>query len=139
MTGKVKDMSKRAHQGGAAGPSQRQLKVGETIRRALAEVLARGEAHGLGAAGQSITVTEVRMSPDLRLATAYVMPLGGREQEAALAALGEARGELRRAVNKRLALKFSPDFKFVLDETFDRYDATREMLSQEAVRRDLGE
>ncbi|MGF1446443.1 MAG: 30S ribosome-binding factor RbfA [Pikeienuella sp.] len=123
----------------SAGPSQRQLKVGETLRRAVADVLTRGEAHGLGLLGASITVTEVRPSPDLRHATAYVMPLGGRDREAALAALHEARKEIRHAVNRRVRLKYSPEWRFELDETFDRYDETRAMLNQEAVRRDLGE
>ncbi len=119
------------------GPSQRQLRVGETLRRALAEVLARGEAHELGLMAASVTVTEVRPSPDLRQATVYVMPLGGRDREATLDALRAARGELRRAVTRRVRLKYSPELAFVLDESFDRYDETRALLSQETVRRDL--
>ena len=123
--------------GGPAGESQRQLRVGELIRRALSEVLIRGEAHGLAVPGSTVTVTEVRPSPDLRQATVYVMPLGGRDREATLAALAEARAELRRAVMRRVRLKYAPDLRFVIDESFDRYDETRAMLSQEAVRRDL--
>ncbi len=125
--------------GGRAGAeSQRQLRVGELVRRALSEVLMRGEAHGLAVPGPTITVTEVRPSPDLRQATVYVMPLGGRDREATLAALDAARGELRRAVMRRVRLKYAPDLRFLLDESFDRYDETRAMLAQEAVRRDLG-
>ncbi|WP_285669503.1 30S ribosome-binding factor RbfA [Paralimibaculum aggregatum] len=130
-------MARDRNKGGARGPSQRQLRVGETIRRALAEVLMRGEAHGLGMAAASITVTEVRPSPDLRQATVYVMPLGGRDPEGAIAALMEARGEIRRSVDRRLSLKYSPDLKFVIDDTFDRYDETRAMLNRDTVRRDL--
>ncbi len=125
--------------GGRLGESQRQLRVGELIRRALSEVLIRGEAHGLSVPGSTITVTEVRPAPDLRHATCYVMPLGGRDLEATIAALDEARAELRRAVMRRVHLKYAPDLRFVIDESFDRYDETRAMLSQDAVRRDLGE
>ncbi len=123
---------------GQKGQSHRQLRVGETLRRALADVLMRGEAHGLAVPGPTVTVTEVRPSPDLRHATVFVMPLGGREREATLAALTEARGELRRAVNRRIRLKYSPELAFRLDESFDRYDETRAMLAQPPVRRDLG-
>lgn len=121
----------------AGGRSQRQLRVGESVRRALAEALARGEAHGLALSGAAITVAEVRMTPDLRHATAYVMPLGGRGRDEAIAALTEARGELRRAVSRRVRLKYAPELHFLLDETFDRYDETRAMLTQDRVRRDL--
>lgn len=125
--------------GSAAGLSQRQLQVGETLRRALSEVLMRGEAHMLDFPGERITVTEVRAGPDLRNATAYVMPLGGLERERAIAALEAARGEIRRAVGRKVRLKFTPDFTFALDETFDRYDETRNLLRRDEVRRDLGE
>lgn len=119
------------------GPSQRQLRVGETIRRALAQVLQRGDVHDDELTRMSITVSEVRCSPDLKVATAYVMPLGGFQADEGLDALRRNRSELRRAVNKSLALKFSPELRFQLDETFDRMDDTRRMFSQERVRRDL--
>lgn len=122
---------------GAGTPGQRQLRVGELIRRALSEALMRDEAHSLAVRGATITVTEVRPSPDLRHATVYVMPLGGRGREEALAALEAAKGELKRAVTRRVRLKFAPELRFVLDETFDRYDETRAMLSDARVRRDL--
>ncbi len=121
------------------GPSQRQLRVGELIRRTLSEVLARGDIHDPDLNRMSITVGEVRTSPDLRVATAYVLPLGGKGQEDVLKLLARNKGELRRAVSKKLALKFSPDLKFQLDETFDRMDDTRRILQQDAVRRDLDE
>jgi len=124
---------------GGSGPSQRQLRVGELIRRTLSDVLNRGDIHDPDLNRMSITVSEVRTSPDLRIATAYVLPLGGRDPEAAIAALARNRGELRRAVGKATALKFTPDLRFVTDETFDRMDETRRLFSQDDVRRDLDE
>lgn len=118
------------------GPSQRQLRVGELIRRTLSEVLARGDVHDPDLNRMSITVGEVRTSPDLRIATAYVLPLGGKGQDEVLKLLGRNKGELRRAISKKLALKFAPDLRFQLDQTFDQMDDTRRMLEQEAVRRD---
>ncbi|MFL4469692.1 30S ribosome-binding factor RbfA [Tateyamaria armeniaca] len=124
----------RFHEGG--GPSQRQLRVAELIRRTLAEVLARGDVHDPELNTMSITVGEVRTSPDLKIATAYVLPLGGQGQDDVLKLLARNKGELRRAVSKKLALKFAPDLRFQLDETFDRMDDTRRMLEQDDVRRD---
>ncbi len=118
------------------GPSQRQLRVGELIRRSLSEVLARGDVHDPDLNRMSITVGEVRTSPDLKIATAYVLPLGGDGREEVLKLLARNKGELRRAVSKKLALKFAPDLRFQLDETFDRMDDTRRMLNQDDVRRD---
>lgn len=118
------------------GPSQRQLRVGELIRRALSDVLARGDVHDPDLNRMSITVGEVRTSPDLKIATAYVLPLGGQGQEEVVALLARNKGELRRIISKKLALKFAPDLRFQLDETFDRMDETREMLGREEVRRD---
>ncbi|MFK7744353.1 MAG: 30S ribosome-binding factor RbfA [Roseobacter sp.] len=118
------------------GPSQRQLRVGETIRRALSDVLARGDVHDTDLNRLSITVGEVRTSPDLKIATAYVLPLGGRGQDEVIALLARNKGELRRQVAKKLTLKFAPDLRFQLDETFDRMDETRDMLSRDEVMRD---
>lgn len=125
----------KSHDG--AGPSQRQLRVAELIRRTLSEVLARGDIHDPDLNRMSITVGEVRTSPDLKIATAYVLPLGGRGKETVLKILARNKGELRRAISKKLALKYAPDLRFQLDETFDRMDETRRMLAQDAVRRDL--
>lgn len=111
--------------------------MGELIRRTLSEVLARGDIHDPELNAMSITVGEVRTSPDLRVATAFVLPLGGHGAEAALSGLRRNRHELRRAVSKKLTLKFAPDLRFAIDETFDRMDETRRLLSQDAVRRDL--
>ncbi len=126
-----------ARQGRGAGPSQRQLRVGETIRRRLAEVLGKGEIHDPELERLAITVSEVRASPDLRQATAYVLPLGGAGGEAALVLLGRHRGALRRAVAASLGLKFAPDLRFVLDDAFDRAEAMRRLLDDPAVRADL--
>ena len=121
------------------GPSQRQLRVGETIRRALADVLVRGELHEPDLDGVAITVGEVRCSPDLKIATAFILPLGGRDAERVLTALNRARGELRRQVTRAVSLKFSPELRFRLDQTYERIDDTNRMLDQARVRRDLGE
>ncbi|SHF57405.1 ribosome-binding factor A [Pseudosulfitobacter pseudonitzschiae] len=124
----------KSHDG--AGPSQRQLRVGELIRRTLSEVLARGDVHDPDLNRMSITVGEVRTSPDLRIATAYVLPLGGDGKDEVLKLLARNKGELRHVVGKKLALKFAPDLRFQLDQTFDQMDDTRRMLNQDAVRRD---
>lgn len=122
-----------------SGPSQRQLRVGELIRRTLADVLARGEVHDPDLNRMSITVGEVRATPDLKLATVYVLPLGGKNREEALAALRRNRNELRRLVSKGMTLKYTPELRFEIDETFDQMDATRRLFESEAVRRDLEE
>lgn len=119
------------------GPSQRQLRVGELIRRKLSEMLQRGEVHDPDLGRMSITVGEVRTSSDLRVATAYVLPLGGDGKEEALAALRKNRYEIRREVSKALSIKFSPEIRFEIDETFDRMEATRRLLADEHVRQDL--
>lgn len=121
----------------SAGPSQRQLRVGELIRRTLAEVLARGDIHDPDLNRYSVTVGEVRTSPDLKVATAYVVPLGGEGQVELLDLLRRNRNELRRAVSKNLTLKFSPELRFQIDDTFDRMDDTRRMFAQDDVRRDV--
>jgi ribosome-binding factor A len=115
----------------------RQLRVGEVIRRALSDALMRGETHEPELDGVSVTVTEVRLSPDLKVATAYVMPLGGANGPGIVKALARAKWELRKAVNKQTTLKFSPDLRFRLDETFDQFDETRRLLGDERVRKDL--
>jgi ribosome-binding factor A len=119
------------------GPSQRQLRVGELIRRTLSEVLMRGDIHDPDLNRMSITVGEVRVSPDLRIATAYVLPLGGKGQEDVLKLLARNKGELRTFIGKKAGLKHAPDLRFRLDETYDQMEETRRILSQEVVRRDV--
>ena len=131
-------MGKNLHHDGP-GPSQRQLRVGELIRRTLAQVLAQGDIHDPDLNRLSITVGEVRTSPDLKIATAYVLPLGGQGQEDVVALLARNKHELRRVIGKKVGLKYTPDLRFRLDETFDRMDQTREMFARADVRRDLPE
>lgn len=119
------------------GPSQRQLRVGELIRRTLSDVLNKGEVHDPDLNRLSITVGEVRTSPDLKIATAFVLPLGGKGSEDAIAILARNKAEIRRAVSKQMTLKYTPDFRFRLDETFDRMDDTRRLFSDETVQRDV--
>ena len=123
------------HEGG--GPSQRQLRVGELIRRTLSDVLARGDIHDPELERMSITVGEVRTSNDLKIATVFVLPLGGIGQEDVLKILARNQGELRRAVSKQLSLKYAPEFRFRLDQSFDRMDDSRRLFTQENITRDL--
>jgi len=97
----------------------------------------RGEIHDPDLNRMSITVGEVTVTHDLRIATAYVLPLGGREADAALDALRRNKGELRRVLTKKLTLKFSPELRFEIDRTFDQMDSTRKLFEQDDVRRDL--
>lgn len=119
------------------GPSQRQLRVGEVIRRTLSDVLMRGDLHDEDLSGVSITVGEVRTSPDLKVATVFVLPLGGQDSERIIAALNRNSKELRHQVTKGMALKFSPKLRFLADQSFDQMDETRRLLSLDDVRRDL--
>lgn len=119
------------------GPSQRQLRVGELIRRTLSDVLLRGDVHDPDLNRHSITVGEVRCSPDLKVATAFVLPLGGAGAEEALSALRRNTAEIRHLVAKAMTLKYAPQLRFQLDETFDRLDDTRRMFEDEKVRRDI--
>jgi ribosome-binding factor A len=119
------------------GPSQRQLRVGELIRRTLSEALIRGEVHDPELQSMSITVSEVTVSRDLSVATAWVLPLGGKDAEAAVAALARNRGELRHLVSREIRLRHAPDLRFRIDETFDRMDATRRLFERDDVRRDV--
>ncbi len=128
-------MAKQTHHS-SRGPTQRQLRVGELIRRALSDILHRGDIHDPDLNRMSITVGEVRTSPDLRVATAFILPLGGKGKDEALLALRTNRYEIRRAVSKTLALKYSPEIRFLIDETFDQMDDTRRMLAQDDVMRD---
>ena len=116
--------------------SQRQRRAGELIRHALAEILSRGEVSDPVLETRVVTVPEVRMSPDLKLATAYVMPLGGQDIDAVIAALNANRKFLRGQVAKRVHLKFSPDLRFRADETFDAGARMDALLDSDIVQRD---
>jgi len=131
-------MARGHHRETAPGPSQRQLRVGELIRHALAEMLIRGEVHDPTIEGHVITVPEVRMTADLRLATIYVMPLGGRDTQQVLEALEHNKRYLRGEIAKRVNLKFAPDIRFRIDERFDEAERIEKLLRTPAVKRDLG-
>lgn len=133
----MKGMSKNRTSSGN-GPTQRQLRVGELIRRTLSDVLNRAEIHDPDLNRMSITVGEVRCSPDLKVATAYVMPLmGSVPVEDAIAALARNKAELRHRIGTQLTLKYAPDLRFRPDSTYDQLDETRRLFSDEKVKRDL--
>ncbi|MFL6797182.1 MAG: 30S ribosome-binding factor RbfA [Xanthobacteraceae bacterium] len=135
-------MARRHHdRDSAAGalPSQRQLRVGELVRHALADLLARGEVHDPVMETHLISVPEVRMSADLRLATIYVMPLGGRDGNEVMTALERNQRYLRGEIARRINLKFAPDIRFRIDERFDEADRIEKLLRSPQVQRDLGE
>lgn len=124
---------------GLKAPSQRQLKVGELIRHALAEILTRGDVIDEVLSRHSLTVPEVRMSPDLRLATCFVMPLGGDEAEEVVAHLEKHKRFVRGEVAKRVSLKFIPELRFKVDTSFEVSSRIDELLASPEVARDLDE
>lgn len=128
-------MAKKSNSRGS-GPSQRQLRVGELIRHALAEMLARGDIHDDVLARHVVTVPEVRLSPDLKLATCYIMPLGGQDVAPVLKALDANKRYIRGEVAHRVNLKYAPDLRFRQDESFDEAARIDALLDSEAVRRD---
>jgi ribosome-binding factor A len=121
-----------------SAPSQRALRVGELVRHALADMLTRGEIHDPVIETHMITVPEVRMSPDLRLATVYVMPLAGRDAADVIAALDRNKRFLRGELGRRVNLKFAPDLRFHIDDRFDEAARIEKLLQSPAVQRDLG-
>src|SRR3954454_16638843 len=131
-------MPKRHHRDHApACPPERQLRVGELIRHALAEMLARGEVHDPVIESQMITVPEVAMTADLRLAPAYVMPLGGKDAKPVIEALERNKKFLRGEIARRVNVKFAPDIRFRFDERFDEAERIEKILRTPEVRRDL--
>ena len=130
-------MARHQHRDHPAGASQRQLRVGELIRHALAEMLTRGEVHDPVIEGHLITVPEVRMTADLRLATVYVMSLGGRDAETVVAALERNKKFLRGEIARRVNLKFAPEIRFRIDERFEEAERIEKLLRTPEVQRDL--
>lgn len=127
--------SARKHAGKeSTGPSQRQLRVGEVLRHALVEVLARGESRDPALIDASITVTEVRVSPDLRSATAFVVPLGGRDQATIVAALDRCGPYLRGQIGRMAGLRFTPSLRFLADQSFDRAQRIEQVLQRPEIR-----
>ncbi len=130
-------MTRRQHRDQPAGVSQRQLRVGELIRHELADLLARGEVHDPVIEGHMITVPEVRVSADLRLATIYVMPLGGRDAKEVIDALERNSRYVRGEIGRRVNLKFAPEIRFRIDERFEEVERIEKLLRTPAVQRDL--
>ncbi len=137
MARRATDKRGEGHAPGAGMPSQRQLRVGELIRHKIAEMLARGEIHDEVLASHVVTVPEVRISPDLKLATVYVMPLGGEDLKPVLAALDRNKRFIRGQVAHAVNLKFAPDLRFLADETFGEADRIERLLASEKVRSDI--
>lgn len=119
------------------GPTQRQLRVGEMLRRSLAELLVDKEFKDPDAPNVPITVGEVRVSPDLKRATVFVLPLGGQQADEVVAALNKERRHIRRLLNSGIHLKHSPHLTFVADTMFDQLDEMKKLFSQERVVRDI--
>ena len=130
-------MSRHHHRDQSLGASQRQLRVGELIRHELAAMLARGEVHDAVIETHMITVPEVRMTADLRLATIYIMPLGGRDEKAVLDALERNKRYMRGEIARRVNLKFAPEIRFRIDERFDEAERIEKLLRTPVVQRDL--
>jgi ribosome-binding factor A len=119
------------------GPSQRMLRVGELVRHALADIFARGDIEDEALVGSVVTVPEVRMTPDLKLANAYVMPLGGVHAEEIVAALNRHSKFIRGRVAPKINMKYAPDIRFFVDDTFEEAGRIDELLRSERVKRDL--
>ncbi len=132
-------MRKKSRNSSRAAPSQRQLRVGELIRHKLAEMLSRGEIHDDVLAVHVVTIPEVRLSPDLKLATAYVIPLGGADTEAVLEALNRHKRYIRAEIAHAVNLKFAPDIRFRSDETFAEASRIDALLASPKVRQDVDE
>src|SRR6516164_2201177 len=129
----------RQHQrkNSANGGSQRQLRVGEAVRHAVADILSHGSVHDTDLEAHIITVPEVRMSPDLKFATIYVMPLGGRDADIVVTALERNKKFLRGEVARRVNLKFAPDIRFRVDDRFDEAERIEKLLRTPAVQKDI--
>ena len=137
---KMKTMSRRSHtdhhrRPAAAGPSQRQLRAGELVRHALVDILREETIEALN--GASVTVSEVRMSPDLKHAICFVEPLGGAHAAETVAALNKAAKFLRGRLGHNIEMKFTPDLKFIHDESFDTATAMNRLLDDPRIRRDV--
>lgn len=130
-------MKKKHPTGSFIGPSQRQLKVGEILRRSLSDIFLRGDLHDVALSRFNITIGEVRVSPDLRNATVYFLPLGGEYAEEARKLLNKNKKEIRFQLSKKIALKFSPDLVFQIDHTFDNVEQSQKLFSNEKFLQDI--
>lgn len=127
----------RSHHTQGAEPSQRMLRVAELVRHAIAQLLARGEIADPVLERHVVTVSRVKMSPDLKLATIYVMPLGGKDEEEVLKALDRHKKFLRGEIAHDVNLKFAPEIRFRIDDSFDNVSRIDALLNSDKVRRDL--
>jgi len=118
-------------------PVQRQLRVGELVRHALADMLTRGDVHDPVIEGHMITIPEVQVTADLRLATIYVMPMGGRDAKEVVAAFERNKKYLRTEIAHRINLKFAPDIRFRVDDRFAEAERIDRLLRSPEVKRDL--
>jgi ribosome-binding factor A len=128
-------MSRAHHNGGE--PSQRMLRVAELIRHAMADLLTRGTINDPVLEGHVVTVPRVKMSPDLKLASVYVMPLGGKAATEVIAALDRHKKYLRTEIAQRINLKFAPEIRFKIDESFDNVSKIDALLNSDKVKQDL--
>ena len=127
-------MSRKAK---TSAPSQRMLRVGELVRHALSSFLVRGEVQDAALEGAMITVPEVRMTPDLKLANVYIMPLGGERAEEVVEALNHHKKYIRGGISGQLSLKYAPSLRFFVDDTFEEADRINAILRTEKVAADL--
>ena len=130
-------MAKKSGASSRGGPSQRQLRAGELIRHALVEVLTREESRDPELDGRTVTVTEVRLSPDLRVATCFVTPLGGSDEQVMIKRLAGVAPWLGTRVAKKVQLKYAPRLRFIADGSFDEAQQLDELLQRKEVARDL--
>ena len=130
-------MSRPSHRRPPSGPTQRQLRAGELVRHALVEILREEEIVDPALAGVSVTLSEVRMSPDLKHAVCFVEPLGGGHADEVVAGLNRAAKFLRGRLGRMIELRFTPDLKFVHDESFAEAERMNRLLNDPRVRRDL--
>ena len=130
-------MTRKKSANSGKGPSQRMLRVGEMIRHKIAEMLIRGDVHDDVLAAHSITIPEVRISPDMKLATVYVMPLGGKSVKPVIEALTRHKKYIRTQVAQTLDLRYAPDLRFREDETFEEATRIDRLLDSPKVRQDI--
>jgi ribosome-binding factor A len=130
-------MSRHQNRNQPRGDSQRQLRVGELIRHELAAMLSRGDIHDPVVEAHMITIPEVHMSPDLRLATVYIMPLGGHDEKQVLEAFDRNKKYVRGEIARRVNLKFAPEIRFRVDDRFDEAERIEKLLRTPQVQRDL--
>src|ERR1700742_5113320 len=135
--GSARRPSRSGHRDNSIGPTQRQLRVGEMLRHALSEVLRENEIRDSDLEGVSVTITQVKPSPDMRYATVYCEPLGGKNAKAIVAALNRHKGFLRGEMGRMIATKFTPDLRFQEDESFAEAEKIENILKSERVTRDL--